>query len=81
MMPTAQFLEIVRGKGKDKPNVRLGTVASVDTVTGRPSIIFDGETEPSLKRYPKSKGYTPVEGDRVYLIVVGNSYIVVDAID
>lgn len=80
MITADQFLDIVRDKGKDKPIVRLGEVSSVDPNTGRPSIIFDGETDPSIKRYPYLESFSPTEGDRVLLLAVGNTYVVIGKI-
>lgn len=80
MITADQFLDIVRKDGKDKALVRLGEVSSIDPNTGRPSIIFDGETEPSVKRYTYIDSYTPTEGDRVLLIAVGNTYVVLGKI-
>lgn len=54
---------------------KLGQVAS-NYVSGRPSIIFEGEDAASLKAYPYLSSYTPVAGDIVLLARVGNSYIV-----
>lgn len=80
MITADQFLDIVRKDGKDKALVRLGEVSSVDPNTGRPSIIFDGEVEASVKRYTYIDSYTPTEGDRVLLIAVGNTYVVLGKI-
>ncbi|WP_306010529.1 hypothetical protein [Bacillus sp. MMSF_3328] len=44
--------------------------------SGRPRIIFEGETATSVKAYPYLSSYTPVAGDVVLLARVGNSYIV-----
>lgn len=80
MITADQFLGIIRGNSNDKALVRLGEVSSVDPSTGRPSIIFDGEVEPSVKRYTYIDSYTPTEGDRVLLIAVGNTYVVIGKI-
>lgn len=80
MITADQFLDIVRKDGKDKALVRLGEVSSVDPIAGRPSIIFDGETEPSVKRYTYLDGNEFAEGDRVLLVAVGNTYVVIGKI-
>lgn len=43
--------------------------------TGRPTLVFDGETTESNKAYPYLSSYNPSPGDRVMLVkgvVVGN---------
>lgn len=45
-------------------------------VSGRPRIIFEGESQASVKAYPYLSSYTPTAGDVVLLARVGNSYIV-----
>lgn len=80
MITADQFLDIVRGGNNNKALVRLGEVSSVDPNTGRPSIVFDGEVEPSVKRYTYLDSYMPTEGDRVLLLAVGNTYVVIGKI-
>lgn len=43
---------------------------------GRPRIIFEGESSPSLKVYPYLSSYTPVANDIVLLARVSNSYVI-----
>ena len=80
MITPDEFLNIVRGEKQVNYLVRLGEVSSVDPNTGRPSIIFDGEIEPSTKRYTYLGSYTPTEGDRVLLLKTGNTYVVIGKI-
>ena len=44
--------------------------AKIDSgyVSGRPQLIFDGETITTLKQYPYIATYTPVANDRVMVI-------------
>jgi len=42
-----------------------------------PKVTFDGETTLSGKRYPFTNGYLPYSGDRVLMIPVGNTYVIV----
>lgn len=60
---------------RDRP-FRLGKI-DPDYSSGRPRIIFDGETQVSIKRYPYLANYEPRAGDVVLLASVGNSYIVI----
>ena len=84
MIDTRDFLEAVAGysdqpvegkpSAKDRP-VKLGTVDQYYTA-GLARVLFDGEPVMSLKGYAWDSAYTPVAGDRVYLIPVGQSYII-----
>ena len=58
---------------------RLGEVAP-NYKSGRPSIIFSGELEPSGKKYPYLSSYSPAAGDKVLLIRTGNSFVVMGKI-
>lgn len=44
--------------------------AKIDSgyVSGRPQLIFDGETIKTLKQYPYIATYTPVSDDRVMVV-------------
>lgn len=55
---------------------RLATIDPAYT-SGRPRVIPDGESAPSGKRYPYLASYTPAPGDRVLMIPVGTSYVIV----
>lgn len=37
-------------------------------VSGRPALVFDGETTVTVKKYPYLASYTPAANDRVMLI-------------
>lgn len=69
------------------PKARLGTVDPAYTaLTGYPSAIpgprvtFDGETTLSVKQYPVVGPYIPAPADRVVLVPVGRTYVVVGAL-
>lgn len=53
----------------------LGTISSVNTegVT----IVVDGETTPTSKRYSFIQGYYPTVNDRVVIAEVGDQYVVI----
>ena len=62
------------------PNLfRLGQI-DPNYSSGRPNIIFSGETKISLKKYPYLSSYVPKAGDKVLLIRVSNSYVVMGKI-
>jgi hypothetical protein len=74
-IPTAaELLEIFRKEDK-LPAFALGSVDE-DYVSGKPKILFDGETVVSTKTYPYLETYTPTAADRVLLARVGGSYVV-----
>lgn len=58
----------------DRP-VRLGTI-DVNYTSGTPKVLFDGESTISDRGYSWVGSYAPVNGERVFLIPVGQSYII-----
>lgn len=55
-------------KNEEQPRlVRFATIAD-GYVSGRPHLIFDGESVATVKAYPKLKSYTPVAGERVIVL-------------
>lgn len=54
----------------------LGTIDSGYT-TGLPRVKFDGETVTSDKVFAIANGYSPVANDRVVLIPVGTTYMII----
>lgn len=70
------LLEAIADYGGDRDAPRrpkLGTVASVG---GGAFIRFDGESTTSGKAYAWLASYTPAVGDRVALLPVGTSYLI-----
>ncbi len=59
---------------KDYGEVTLATVAAV--YTDGVTLIFDGETEPTTKRYLASRSCVMVAGDRVKACKIAGTYIV-----
>ena len=53
--------------GKSNDVIKFAKVDS-SHVEGRPSLIFDGETVASVKKYPHLSSYIPAANDRVMLI-------------
>lgn len=69
---TSLIRDIVRAElAKNESPYRIGRVASND---GR--IHFDGESEPSLKRYSWLASYTPKTNDRVLLARTKGTYVI-----
>lgn len=63
---------MVRGGGLES---KLGKVPGTYS-SGRPTIIFDGETTASTRTYPYLSSYVPAANDRVLLIGAGNTWVV-----
>lgn len=81
MIDTRTFLESVSGyNGSPKTSankpVKLGTI-DAGYVSGLPSILFDGDTVPSIRGYAWVDPYVPKAGDRVALVPVGTTYLIV----
>lgn len=60
------FKRMLFGDGKGV-SVRFAKIAD-GYVDGRPTLVFDGESVATVKRYPYLSGYIPVAGDRVQVI-------------
>ena len=55
---------------------QLATVAAVDG-NGRVSLIVPTTGEAGMKHYPRLASYTPTVGDRVYIVRISGTYLVV----
>lgn len=62
----------------DKP-VRLATVDPA-YASGWPKVTFDGESTLSGKTYPHIDSYSPAKNDRVVLVPVGTTYLIIGAV-
>ena len=74
MISPADFLKITK-EDKPKPLYRLGKIDPAYS-SGRPKIVFDGETTATTKQYPYLSPYAPTAGDRVLLAKVAGSYLI-----
>lgn len=54
---------------------RLGTIPG-SYVSGRPTIVFDGEGAAGTRAYPYLSGYAPAPGDRVLVAMVGGGGVI-----
>jgi hypothetical protein len=66
MITTDEFVQIFGNEEQEKP-IRLAKV-DPNYVSGRPSLIFDGEKVVTIKKYPYLSSYTPGANDRVMLL-------------
>jgi hypothetical protein len=90
-MRALEFLDAVAGytqaqqSGSASRPIRLATVDPTyvaSTFPGTlPKVTFDGESTLSGKRYPVMSGYLPSASDRVVLVPVGTTYLIVGALD
>ena len=75
-----EFLDDIREAVTEPPAVnRIGTVDSGYS-SGRPRVLFDGETTMGQKTYAYLASYTPVASHRVLLAPVGTGFVVVGRI-
>lgn len=86
MSYTEDFLQYVADYvNRTRPRIRSTRLATIDRnynpasfKTGvNPRVIFDGEEEPTRKRYPVLGPYWPQPGDRVTMQPVGRGYYVI----
>ena len=52
---------------KESNRVELGKIDPVYS-SGKPSIVFDGEIQASVKKYPYLSSYQPTANDRVMVV-------------
>lgn len=77
MMPE-DFLRIIN-KGEAVASLLLGKIPANYT-SGRPAVLFDGETVAGTRLYPYISSYTPTANDRVIVAVVGHGGVVLGKI-
>jgi hypothetical protein len=78
-MNAQEFVTLVSQLNKQGQPFSLGTI-DPNYKTGKPRVIFDGETTPSSKTYPYVNGYTPVAGERVVLANIGGTHVILGGI-
>ena len=78
MINTQSFVEIVEEMIIEKVDApfSLGKI-SPNYQGGNPQILFDGEASVSVKKYPHLSSYKPVSNDRVLLINIAGTHLVV----
>ena len=64
MIKPERFVKMF-GKKEEKKIVKFAQIATAD---GRPTLLFDGETVPTTKKYPYLSTYTPEVGNRVMVV-------------
>ena len=56
-------------------------LATVTSTSGGVSVQFDGETTPSTKKYKRLASYSsPTVNDRVMMVKIGGSYVILGKI-
>ena len=80
-----EFLDAVSGatrkdvsKSSASRPIRLATI-DPDYTSGDPRVIFDGEATLTQKTYVCAS-YTPSPGDRVVMVPIGHSYVIIGAL-
>ncbi|MED4586679.1 hypothetical protein P9578_28390 [Brevibacillus choshinensis] len=74
-MRPEDLLSIFQDSNEQSSPFRLGKISATYT-SGRPPVLFDGETTASTRIYPYLASYTPVANERVLLGKVGNGWVV-----
>lgn len=74
-MTPEEFIQIIKNLNTSKSPFKPATI-DTNYSSGRPKLLFDGETVASGKQYPYLSSYTPVAGDRVLLARVSSSYVI-----
>lgn len=59
---------------------KIGRIPADYVTPGRPSVIFEGESAASLKKYAYLGSYTPAASDWVLLANVGTTYVILGKI-
>lgn len=83
MISTSDFLAMMKAisaPAETGARVRLGTIDPA-YVGGNPKVTFDGEGALSGRGYAYLDSYLPWPGDRVALIEVGSTWLIVGSID
>jgi hypothetical protein len=68
-------IEISKAVGATQPIYKLATVSALFS-NGVPKLLMDGETIASEKKYAYLSSYTPAVNDRVLLIRIGSTMII-----
>lgn len=67
MITVNEFLDLTEDKNKKSINVKFATISS-NYVSGRPTVVLDGSTSETIKKYPYLSRYQPKANDRVMII-------------
>lgn len=78
-MRPEDFIDMMKNMAVKGVAAKIGTIPAGYT-TGRPTILFDGESTASTKTYSYLGSYTPTIGDRVLLISAGTSWVILGKI-
>lgn len=66
MIDVNDFLNLTEDK-KQEIRVRYGKIPA-DYTSGRPTVLLDGATVPTVRKYPYLGSYTPAKNDRVMIL-------------
>jgi hypothetical protein len=74
-MTPEELVSLIGQIHKTEKVLSLGVVPS-NYSSGKPQIIFDGEETAGTKTYPYLSSYTPSAGDRVLMVNIAGSHVV-----
>lgn len=72
-------LEPSAGRASQPCELRIATVADYNSSTGS-TLIFDGETTATAKRYKRISGVTFATGNRVLVAKISGTYVIIGRI-
>lgn len=67
MIDASEFLDLMENGEGQNVRIQFGKIPSTYT-TGRPTIMLDGMTVPTVKKYPYLSSYTPEANHRVMVV-------------
>jgi hypothetical protein len=81
IIQTQSFIEMIENMIEKKVSVpfSLGRI-DPNYTGGKPRIKFDGESKVSVKRYPHLSSYKPVSNDRILMVDIAGTHLVVGSI-
>ncbi len=74
-MKVEAFLNAIQQSSGASPSFCLATIAA-GYVSGRPAVVFDGESIATTRLYPYLASYAPQAGDRVLIALVGHGGVI-----
>ncbi|MFO7295797.1 MAG: hypothetical protein C0P72_007215 [Clostridia bacterium] len=79
-MNANEFVALISSLNTKEKPFTLGKIDPAYSGSGRPRVIFDGNTTVSSKTYPYLSSYTPQANDRVILANVGGTHVILGKI-
>jgi hypothetical protein len=78
-MDPADFLKIISIGEQQQSPFKIATIPGSYT-SGRPTLLFDGESSATVRTWPYLSVYSPAANDRVLVAMAGHSGVVLGKI-